>query len=228
MIVKNQIVELIELFVGEIKLTTYYDRNDALFVVLEHLQTTIGFDHGQSPVFFKYLREVVIPHKVAVYSAGIQLLDKGVDVGVEGFVWEHQLLMHDLSKMMLVESTYATHNFKDPSQNSDQQKLDFQLAWHHHKLNNPHHPEYWISVGKRGQTEFLPMPRRYVAEMVADWIGAGQTYGNSLEDWLPANLPNFYFHAQTAKILDEILTQLGFQISAIVRVRDGVRALEVK
>lgn len=197
-----------------------------LLDAIDHIDTDFAGSLDNKMV--RYYRTTVIPHKVAVFKAGIELTKKGIDFGATFEQFHMMLLKHDLTKLSLVESPYATHNFKDPSQNSEQQKLDFQLAWHHHKLNNPHHPEYWISVGKRGQTEFLPMPRRYVAEMVADWIGAGQTYGNSLEDWLPANLPNFYFHAQTAKILDEILTQLGFQISAIVRVRDGVRALEVK
>lgn len=188
----------------------------------------LGQFETQPHWFLDYLFRVVVPHKVAVYQAGVKLFTEGIDVGANRTSWIHQLMKHDFSKFSEMESAYGKHNFFDPSQNSDQQKLDFQLAWHHHKLNNPHHPEYWISVGKRGQTEFLPMPRRYVAEMVADWIGAGYTYGNSLEDWLPANLPNFYFHAQTAKILDEILTQLGFRVTEITRIRENVMALAVK
>ena len=54
------------------------------------------------------------------------------------------------------------------------------------------------------------MPKIYVAEMVADWTGAGRTYGSTLEEWLPKNIDSFLFHPSTAICLHGILFNLGF------------------
>ncbi len=48
--------------------------------------------------------------------------------------------------------------------------------------------------------------------MVADWIGAGNTYGQNLGEWLPKNLPRFWFDKETATTLKWILEKLGHDI----------------
>ena len=89
--------------------------------------------------------------------------------------------------------------------------MTFEKAWHHHKQNNPHHPEYWLNPNRSGILDVLPMPKIYVLEMIADWIGAGKTYGSTLEEWLPSNLHKFVWHRETANNVFSILLHLGIK-----------------
>ncbi len=146
-----------------------------------------------------YFINKVIPHKIEVRKAGMEFLKEkwflkllsladnaNSNDSVERF--KYNLWIHDLSKFSLQEAYgYAIHDFKNPKPT---QSL-FQRAWHHHKLQNPHHPEYWLSVERSGTTTPLPMPSIYVAEMIADWIGASISYGTNFQEWLPKNLPQF-------------------------------------
>ena len=51
-------------------------------------------------------------------------------------------------------------------------------SWMHHKGRNKHHFEYWIDYGINCDTiiKGVPMPRRYVAEMIMDRISASRVY----------------------------------------------------
>lgn len=154
-----------------------------------------------------YLREKVIPHKLAVLESGLEMLSSDWFKDLENFrpVFEYLLVDHDKSKFTAIEAIgYAYHDFK-----SKEEDIQFERAWHHHKMNNPHHPEYWLNPNRKGVCEPLPMPFVYVLEMVADWQGAGKTYGSSLKEWLPKNLPNFIFHKDTLRQLQLILNCIG-------------------
>ncbi len=155
-----------------------------------------------------YFKETVVPHKIAVYKGGIELIDKGIVPNTLKEEFIHNLIIHDLSKFSAQEAKgYAYYNRK-----TKEGSEAFVRAWHHHKMNNPHHPEHWLNPTKKGNLDILPMPRVYILEMVADWIGAGRTYGGTLEAWLPQNLHHVLLHKDTRKVLSEILEQLGFYI----------------
>lgn len=157
-----------------------------------------------------YLETKVVPHKVEVFKAGVELASHDWFTGFIGQpkeVWLDNLWLHDLSKFSANESIgYAFHDFKrskpDPG---------FDRAWLHHKNHNEHHPEYWLNQGRDGVCVPVSMPTIYIAEMVADWIGAGKTYGSTLEAWLPDNLPKFLFHDSTTERLQEILDKIGIE-----------------
>lgn len=129
----------------------------------------------------------VLRHKWFVLLAGLRL---GVPV------W--QLLVHDLSKFSPSEwgayvdyfyggprlpfeemGVYAkTHHFDATWKKSKEGvKEAFDRAWNHHQKANPHHWQYWILWKDDGTKKALPMPDRYVREMVADWQGAGRALG---------------------------------------------------
>ncbi len=85
----------------------------------------------------------------------------------------------------------------------------------HHKGRNRHHYEYWTDIlpgtGKYGP---VPMPRKYLAEMVMDRRAACMTYEG--KNYTPAS-PLAYFsrskerhfmHPQTARELEFLLTML--------------------
>ena len=158
----------------------------------------------------KYFQEKVIPHKIAVYKAGLELSRQSwfsnylKSQEEEDFLYN--LWLHDISKFSANEAFgYAMYNFKTGSG-----KEAFEKSWHHHKMNNPHHPEYWLNPNRSGNLEPIPMPPMYIMEMIADWIGAGKTYGSSLEEWLPTNLPKFKFGAAKSMV-QNILEDIGIK-----------------
>lgn len=158
-----------------------------------------------------YFEEKVIPHKIAVYQAGVELMEKPWfdEYGIDKEQFLENLWEHDMSKFCTNEAFgYAGYDFKNPHPKS---KLAFEAAWHHHKMHNPHHPEYWLNPDKAGNLVPIKMPNIYVMEMIADWIGAGKTYGNTLEAWLPDNLHRFMF-GQSQETVKSILTHMGFQV----------------
>lgn len=158
-----------------------------------------------------YFKRKVIPHKIAVYEAGLQLAEQDwfIDICNSKEEFLRNLIRHDLSKFSANEAFgYALLNFKDPHLAS---KEGFERAWHHHKMNNPHHPEYWLNPNRSGILEIQKMPAIYMLEMIADWIGAGKTYDSSLEKWVPGNLHLFVFHADVLDLLRNILLKLGIK-----------------
>jgi len=166
----------------------------------------------------KYMETTIIPHKIAVYRAGYELLQQPwfQDLRINEEQYLDNLWTHDISKFCAEEIFgYAWRDWKNPDGPT---KRAFTLAWHHHKLHNPHHPEYWHNTKREGKLDPLPMPAIYVAEMVADWIGAGKSYGKSIEDWLPDNLNKFHWHAQTAISVGWLLSKLGIQTSRVDNV----------
>lgn len=164
-----------------------------------------------------YFENKVVPHKIEVYRAGVELLHQPWtrQLGVDPVTFIDTLWVHDLSKFSPAEAFgYALHDFKNPTTKTT---AEFEKAWHHHKMNNPHHPEYWLNPNRSGELEVMEMPKLYLLEMVADWIGAGKTYGSTLEQWLPDNLPKFKLHPATAKDLGFVLGKIGLP----TRQKDG-------
>lgn len=172
--------------------------------------TVEDFQYSDDSIYWQvhgYFQNVVVPHKIEVYKAGLEITRhpefSSFLVDKEQFL--ENLWLHDISKFSANESFgYAMHDFK-----SDKYHLSFEVAWNHHKNHNPHHPEYWISVGKMLEIDIQPMARIYVLEMIADWIGAGTVYGNPIEKWLSKNIHLFYFHPNTAEFLSTCLKKLG-------------------
>ena len=62
---------------------------------------------------------------------------------------------------------------------SDDNEEDFQAAWDHHKLINPHHPQYWYDYENKVAKE---MPLEYILEMICDWGSFGD-----IKDWWNKN-----------------------------------------
>jgi hypothetical protein len=172
--------------------------------------------YGDDFYFFpidKYFDKIVISHKIEVFVAGCKMLNiiekwgRVFRVNRDEFI--SQLLLHDLSKFSVSELGYAFYNFKDKDKNSTTTKIDFELAWNHHKHNNKHHPEHWLSVSRKGELDnVFDMPYCYILEMVADWIGASAVYGNPIKEWIEKNIYTFKFSEKTTDKLKIVLTAL--------------------
>lgn len=76
---------------------------------------------------------------------------------------------------------------------------DFDKSWLYHQKLNPHHWQYWVLPEDDGDIKVLPMPTKYVMEMLCDWWGASTTLGfkGQCRDWYEANKDNMQLHPDT-------------------------------
>lgn len=91
-----------------------------------------------------------------------------------------QGLCHDLSKYSWTEFRVGMKYYqgnRSPN-NAEREDTGLSTSWLHHKGRNKHHFEYWIDYGIRSDRviEGVPMPRRYIAEMIMDRISASRVY----------------------------------------------------
>lgn len=133
----------------------------------------------------KYLRAVA-RHKWFVLLAGL------------GKVPLWQLVKHDWSKFTPAEWGPYALSFYGPQPPNEATKAMFDAAWLHHQRHNPHHWQYYVLREDSGKTKVLPIPKKYRAEMLADWRGAGRAYGNNnTAEWYSKNAANIMLHPDT-------------------------------
>ncbi len=101
-----------------------------------------------------------------------------------------QGLAHDLSKYSpteFIKGCIYWQGNRSPN-NAEREDTGVSLAWLHHKGRNRHHFEYWIDYDLNCDTVItgMPIPQKYVAEMVCDRIAACKTYqGETYTDRSP-------------------------------------------
>ncbi len=130
------------------------------------------------------------------------------------------VLKHDLSKLCPIEFYgYSQYLFL---------VVDEELvakSWLHHQNSNKHHWEYWISRSAHVNLPevegelLLPMPEKYVREMVSDWLAARyrKTGSWDLTDWLKEHSQKMRFHDITRKRLKDVLMQTcGKRVSDMI------------
>ena len=132
-----------------------------------------------------------------------------------GLYW--QGLTHDLSKYTPTEFLVGARYYQGTrSPNAaEREEKGYSEAWMHHKGRNRHHYEYWNDMNKQTRRyESVPMPRKYLVEMVMDRIAACKTYqgkaytsGSALEYYLKS-MERSLMHPQTQRELEYILTML--------------------
>lgn len=99
-----------------------------------------------------------------------------------GLYW--QGLTHDLSKFSPSEFFVGAKYFqgdRSPN-NAEREDIGYSSAWLHHKGRNKHHYEYWIDYNSHYRKDDgdimipVPMPDKYIAEMLMDRIAASKVY----------------------------------------------------
>ena len=128
-----------------------------------------------------------------------------------------QGLCHDLSKYSPTEFLVGARFWQGTrSPNAaEREEKGYSEAWMHHKGRNRHHYEYWTDMNRATKRyESVPMPRKYLVEMVMDRIAACKVYqgkdytdGSALvyyENSMERNL----MHPRTQKELQFILRML--------------------
>ena len=132
-----------------------------------------------------------------------------------GLYW--QGLTHDLSKYSPTEFWVGAKYFQgDRSPNgAEREEKGYSEAWMHHKGRNRHHYEYWTDMDRvTKKYESVPMPRKYLVEMVMDRRAACIVYqkeayrdGSALEYFQPSR-ERVLMHEKTRRELEYILTML--------------------
>lgn len=132
-----------------------------------------------------------------------------------GLFW--QGLTHDLSKYSPTEFGRGAHYYqgvRSPNA-AEREEKGYSEAWMHHKGRNRHHYEYWTDMNSQSKTyESVPMPRRYLAEMVADRIAACKVYegerytSESALRYLMRSKEKDMINPQTRRELEYLLTML--------------------
>lgn len=131
-----------------------------------------------------------------------------------------QGLFHDLSKYSPTEFFQGVTYYqgdRSPN-NAEREAKGYSDAWMHHQGRNRHHYEYWIDYslkGKHGVRVPVPMPDRYIAEMIIDRIAACKVYQG--KDYTDASPLRYYYrgthlapmHPDTRKKLVRMLEMLA-------------------
>ena len=133
-----------------------------------------------------------------------------------GLYW--QGLTHDLSKYSPTEFRAGAKYYQgDRSPNAaEREDKGYSEAWMHHKGRNRHHSEYWTDMNRQTRKyESIPMPRKYLVEMVMDRRAACKTYqGKNYRDdsalgYFDRSREKDLMHPQTNRELRHILVMLA-------------------
>ena len=133
-----------------------------------------------------------------------------------GLYW--QGICHDLSKYAPVEFMAGAKYYQGTRSPNAAEREDkgYSEAWMHHKGRNRHHCEYWTDMNRETKVYApIPMPRKYLAEMVMDRRAACMTYQG--KDYTDASALRYYerglernfMHEQTNRELEFLLTMLA-------------------
>lgn len=121
-------------------------------------------------------------------------------------------IVHDLSKFYPSEwKPYAFTFYDDDGNSRYDETEDFNQAWNHHQKRNKHHWQYWLLKMDRGEILPLPMPRKYILEMAADWMGAGRAITGEWEarEWYSNNKDKIQLASATGNQVRSILAKHG-------------------
>lgn len=133
-----------------------------------------------------------------------------------GLYW--QGLTHDLSKYSPTEFWVGARYFQGTcSPNTiERRENGYSLSWMHHKGRNRHHYEYWTDLSRKDRSYVsVPMPRKYLVEMVMDRRAACMVYQG--KDYHPSSALEYFMkslerelmHPKTRRELEYILTMLA-------------------
>lgn len=135
-----------------------------------------------------------------------------------------QGLTHDLSKYSPTEFRVGAQYYQGNRSPNGAERAEkgYSTAWMHHKGRNRHHYEYWTDLNpETGRYESVPMPRRYLVEMVMDRRAACMTYqGQAYTDasaweYFAASRERRLMHPQLERELGFLLEMLRDQGEAV-------------
>lgn len=138
----------------------------------------------------------------AYWKYFLYILNHKVNVLIE--CWKEGLyiqgVVHDLSKFSPTEFFPYAKKFYSGKPLDLEDELSWKYAWLRHQRRNKHHWEYWVI--NPNTKEALPMPKKYVIEMVCDWRSFSRRWGKKTKKSI-LNLTNsIVVHPETKKELE--------------------------
>ena len=128
-----------------------------------------------------------------------------------------QGLLHDLSKYGPTEFLTGIRYYQGTRSPNTAEREDrgYSESWMHHKGRNKHHYEYWTDLSLQTlKYESVPMPRKYLVEMIMDrraasmvYKGKNYTSASALEYYLGSR-ERHLMHPDTQRQLEFLLTML--------------------
>lgn len=132
-----------------------------------------------------------------------------------GLYW--QGLTHDLSKYSPAEFRVGARYYQGNRSPNGVERAEkgFSTAWIHHKGRNRHHYEYWTDLNlETCRYESVPMPRRYLVEMVMDRRAACMTYQGAA--YTDASAWEYFAASRERKLMHpQLERELGFLLEML-------------
>jgi hypothetical protein len=146
---------------------------------------------NKSKIYWNYFKYIV-EHKKNVF---IECLKMGMFL---------HALTHDVSKFL--PSEFIPYSIKffsgDYAYKYFEVERKFSEAWLHHQHRNRHHWNYWVDPISGP----IPMPNKYIRQMIADWRGMSRKFGDSAESYYEKNKHKMKLHPKTVETLELILS----------------------
>lgn len=148
--------------------------------------------------------------KILVHKYWVFYFARRMGIGWQGF-W------HDMSKFSPTEFFESVKYYTGTRSPIDvcKERNGYSSAWLHHKGRNPHHYEYWQDNFDKGG-EPLPMPDKYIKEMLCDYLAAGRAYNGkdyTFRDeynwWLQKRSKPLAMHPKQLNFIDQAMKFLG-------------------
>lgn len=127
---------------------------------------------------------------------------------------------HDESKRTAAEYDAYDRYFYGGNKEDKDVKDAFDIAWLHHIHENPHHWQHWVLLEDEGgvsKPKALPIPYRYILEMICDWWAFSWKSGNLYEifDWYKDHEGKMLLEAGTKKKVDDILDKIRGKLTEL-------------
>ena len=106
--------------------------------------------------------------------------------------------------------------------------MNFNYAWLLHQHKNPHHWQYWVLINDDEVEGMLPlpMPLRYIYEMIADWWTFSWKDGNLFEifDWYELHKDYILLHRTTRIVVEDLLKRMRekLELDAAIEYLEGL------
>ena len=122
-----------------------------------------GYADSPEGKYNKYLRDHItnVQKSFEILKRRVPELFKNLEIPMDEL--EDNLKKHDASKYSKEEfQPYVEHFYGNNGGKQETKSPEYEAAWKHHYMHNPHHPEYW---GKSQR-----MPESCFIEMICDWM----------------------------------------------------------
>lgn len=145
-----------------------------------------------------------------------------------------QGMLHDMSKFSPEEFWVGVKYFqgdRSPN-NAEREDKGYSEAWMHHKGRNKHHYEYWVDYCTKPLPNGdvitpVPMPDKYIAEMIMDRIAACKVYkGKVYKDDDPLNY--YYKGTHLAPLHEETREKLLRMLQMLAEKGEKETFLRIK